>query len=175
MKNKSILGKKRGEAAEKNGSKNGCRTKKTGGLHTFAKFKFAFAAICVLCFSFPFYARSPYRIKGEVSVGADAAFYEYAGIALTFYNASERAVQKFFAVVFLSGRDGESPFTEGNCIVLEWDDCVAPRAVVNAEFDLDDYVFEAPDEAYTIDFLYVSKIEYDDGSVWEDPYGVHAK
>ena len=175
MKNKSILGKKRGEAAEKNGSKNGYRTKKTGGLHTFAKFKFAFAAICVLCFSFPLYARSPYRIKGEVSVGADAAFYEYAGIALIFYNASGRAIRKFFAVVFLSGSDEESPFTEGNCIVLEYDENIAPYAVVNAEFSLDDYISEMPDEAYCIDFLYVSKIEYDDGSVWEDPYGLHAK
>ena len=162
-------------AAEKTGSKNGCRTKKTGGLHVFAKLKFAFAAMCVLCFSFPLYARSPYRIKGEVSVGADAAFYEYAGIALTFYNASGRAVRKFFAVVFLSGSDGESPFTEGNCVTLEYDENIAPRTAVRAEFGLDDYISEVPDEAYQIDFLYVSKIEYDDGSVWEDPYGVYAK
>ena len=175
MKNKSIIGTENVAAAEKTGSTNGYSAKKTGGLHVFAKLKFAFAAMCVLCFSFPLYARSPYRIKGEVSVGADAAFYEYAGIALTFYNASGRAVRKFFAVVFLSGSDEESSFTEGNCIVLEYDENIAPHAAVNAEFSLDDYISEMSDEAYRIDFLYVSKIEYDDGSVWEDPFGLHAK
>ncbi|MGI5107371.1 hypothetical protein H0R94_10155 [Treponema socranskii] len=175
MKNKSMIKAESVTAAEKTGSKNGCRAKKNGGVHVFAKLKFAFAAMCVLCFSFPLYARSPYRIKGEVSVGADAAFYEYAGIALAFYNASGRAVRKFFAVVFLSGSDEESPFTEGNCIVLEYDENIAPYAVVNAEFSLDDYISEMPDEAYCIDFLYVSKIEYDDGSVWEDPFGLYAK
>ena len=175
MKNKSIIGTENVAAAEKTGSTNGYSAKKTGGLHVFAKLKFAFAAMCVLCFSFPLYARSPYRIKGEVSVGADAAFYEYAGIALAFYNASGRAVRKFFAVVFLSGSDEESPFTEGNCVTLEYDENIAPRTAVRAEFGLDDYISEVPDEAYQIDFLYVSKIEYNDGGVWEDPYGVYAK
>ena len=135
MKNKSIIGIERGAAGEKTGSTNGCSAKKTGGLHASAKLKFAFAAMYIICFVFPFYARTPYRIQGEVSVGADAELYEYGYIALTFYNASKRTIRKFFAVVFLSGSDGESPFTEGNCVTLE----------------------------------------YDDGGVWEDPYGVYAK
>ena len=175
MKNKSIIGIERGAADEKTGSTNGCSAKKTGGLHASAKLKFAFAAMYIICFVFPFYAHTPYRIQGEVSVGADAELYEYGYIALTFYNASKRTVRKFFAVVVLSGSDGESPFTEGNCVTFEYDENIAPHAVVNAEFSLDDYISEMPDEAYCIDFLYVSKIEYDDGSVWEDPYSLHAK
>ena len=164
MKNKSMLGRKIGVASEK-----------AGRFCAFAKSKSAFAAMCFLCFALPLYARTPYRIHGEVSVGADAELYEYAGIALTFYNASGRTVRRFSVVVFLSGSDRESPFTEGNCITLECDDCVAPYAAVNAKFRLDDYIFEAPDEAYRIDFLYVSKIEYDDSGIWEDPYGIYAK
>ena len=175
MKNKSIIGIERGAAGEKTGSTNGCSAKKTGGLHVSAKLKFAFAAMYIICFVFPFYARTPYRIQGEVSVGADAELYEYGYIALTFYNASKRTIRKFFAVVFLSGSDGESPFTEGNCVTLEYDENIAPRTAVRAEFGLDDYISEVPDEAYQIDFLYVSRIEYDDGGVWEDPYGVYAK
>ena len=131
--------------------------------------------ICILCFAFPLYARTPYLIKGEVSVGEDTAFYEYGCVALTFYNASGRTVRKFFAVVFLSESDGTSPFTGTNCITLECDEIAAPHAVVNARFSLDDYISEMQDEAYHIDFLYVSKIEYEDGGVWEDPYGVYAK
>ena len=175
MKNKSIIGIERGAADEKTGSTNGCSAKKTGGLHVFAKSKFVFAAMCVLCFALPLYAHTPYRIQGEVSVGADAELYEYGYIALRFYNASKRTVRKFFVVVFLSGSDGESPFTEGNCVTFEYDENIAPRTAVRAEFGLDDYISEVPDEAYQIDFLYVSKIEYDDGGVWEDPYGVYAK
>ena len=100
MKNKSIIGIERGAADEKTGSTNGCSAKKTGGLHVSAKLKFAFAAMYIICFVFPFYARTPYRIQGEVSVGADAELYEYGYIALTFYNASKRTIRKFFAVVF---------------------------------------------------------------------------
>ena len=175
MKNKSIIGTESVAAAEKTGSKNGCSVKETDGLHVFAKLKFAFAAMYIICFVFPFYAHTPYRIQGEVSVGADAELYEYGYIALTFFNASKRTIRKFFAVVFLSGSDGESPFTEGNCVTLEYDENIAPRTTVRAEFGLDDYISEVPDEAYQIDFLYVSRIEYDDGGVWEDPYGVYAK
>ncbi|MFC2280970.1 MAG: hypothetical protein ACFNLN_05275 [Treponema socranskii subsp. buccale] len=164
MKNKSMLGRKIGVASEK--AERFC---------AFAKSKSAFAAMCFLCFALPLYARTPYRIHGEVSVGADAELYEYAGIALTFYNASGRTVRRFSVVVFLSGSDGESPFTEGNCVTLEYDENIAPRTAVRAEFGLDDYISEVPDEAYQIDFLYVSRIEYDDGGVWEDPYGVYAK
>ena len=174
MKNKSIIGIERGAADEKTGSTNGCSTKKTGGLHASAKLKFAFAAMYIICFTFPFYARTPYRIQGEVSVGADAELYEYGYIALTFYNASKRTIRKFFVVVFLSGSDEMISFSNENRIVFECDESVAPRTAVRAEFGLDDYISEVPDEAYQIDFLYVSKIEYDDGGVWEDPYGVHA-
>ena len=109
-----------------------------------------------------------------MSVGEDTELYEYAGIKLTFYNASGRTVRKFFAVVFLSESDGTSPFMGTNCITLECGEIAAPHAVVNARFSLDDYISEASDEGYLIDFLYVSKIEYEDGEVWEDPYGVYA-
>lgn len=174
MKNKSIIGTESVAAAEKTGSTNGYSAKKTGGLHVFAKLKFAFAAMCVLCFALPLYAHTPYRIKGEVSVGTDTAFYEYTGIVLTFYNTSRRTVRKFFVVVFLSGSDEMISFSNENRIVFECDENVAPRTAVRTEFGLDDYISEMQDETYHIDFLYVSKIEYDDGGVWEDPYGVHA-
>ena len=130
--------------------------------------------ICILCFAFPLHARTPYRIKGEVSVGENTAFYEYGCVALTFYNASKRTVRKFFVVVFLNGNDETISFSNENPIVFECDENVAPRTAVRAEFSLDDLISEMPDEACQIDFLYVSKIEYDDGGVWEDPYGVHA-
>ena len=130
--------------------------------------------ICILCFAFPLYARTPYHIKGEVSVGEDTAFYEYGCVALTFYNASKRTVRKFFVVVFLNGNDEMISFSNENPIVFECDENVAPRTAVRTEFSLDDLISEMPDEACQIDFLYVSKIEYDDGGVWEDPYGVHA-
>ena len=163
MKSRSTIGAESGTAAEK-----------TGIFRISAKSKYALAAICFLCCAIPLYARTPYRIKGEVSVGEDTELYEYAGIKLTFYNASGRTVRKFFAVVFLSESDGTSPFTGTNCITLECDEIAAPHAVVNARFSLDDYISEASDEGYLIDFLYVSKIEYEDGEVWEGPYGVYA-
>ena len=175
MKNKSIVRAESGTAVEKTGSKNGYSVKKNGGLHAAAKSKFAFAAMCVLYFAFPLYARTPYRIQGEVSVDADTGLYEYGCVALTFYNASKRTVRKFFVVVFLNGNDEMISFSNENRIVFECDESVAPRTAVRTEFGLDDHISEMQDEAYRIDFLYVSKIEYEDGGVWEDPFGVYAK
>ena len=175
MKDKLIIGAKSVTAVEKAGSKNGCRAKKSAGLHTSAKSKFAFAVLYLFCFTLPIHALAPYRIKGEVSAGSDTAFYEYGCVALTFYNASKRTVRKFSVVVFLSGNDEMISFSNENPIVLECDENVAPRTAVRREFGLDDYISEMQDEACQIDFLYVSKIEYDDGGVWEDPYGVYAK
>ena len=31
-----------------------------------------------------------------------------------------------------------------------------------------------PEDYLIIDYLYLSKIEYEDGTVWEDPYGLIA-
>ena len=58
MKNKSIIGTESVAAAEKTGSKNGCSVKETDGLYVFAKLKFAFAAMCVLCFALPHKSRN---------------------------------------------------------------------------------------------------------------------
>ena len=39
---------------------------------------------------------------------------------------------------------------------------------------LDSYMASVPQSQLRIDYLFVSKICYDDGSVWEDPYGLAA-
>lgn len=175
MKNKLIIGAESGTALEKVGSKNGCRAKKSTGLHASAKSKVALGVLCLFCFALPIHALAPYRIKGEVSDSADTAYYEYGCVALTFYNKSKRAVRKFFVVVFISGNDEMAVSSNENRILFECDKNVAARTAVRAEFSLDDYVFEAVDETYQIDFLYVSRIEYEDGGVWEDPHGIYAK
>ena len=37
-----------------------------------------------------------------------------------------------------------------------------------------DSMNQFPEEALYVDYLYVSRIEYEDGSLWEDPFGLTA-
>ncbi len=115
----------------------------------------------------------PYAItEPECKIGKVDGFHEFAGIHFVFYNNTEKHVTgfRFSCVVFDS--DGESsPLIGSNVISARSLETISAHEGENIIFSLDPYISEIPTEAYVIDFFYVTKIEYSDGSVWDDPYG----
>lgn len=116
----------------------------------------------------------PYLAGGEFVLASSDTDFEAAGIDLYFYNKSEKPVLEFTVVFYLFDEDGEPIGTGKNNIVLTIQKEIDGMSVFQETLDLDRYFGIVPDVQYTVDFLYISKIVYGDGSTWKDPLGLMA-
>lgn len=116
----------------------------------------------------------PYLVNGEVRITTDADEFELAGFDLYFLNKSEKRIESFTIVFYLFDEDGE-PVSNGRCnFVLSIKKTVDAGDSMETCISLDSYLQEIPEYSYEVDYLYVSKINYEDGSVWDDPLGLYA-
>ena len=114
---------------------------------------------------------TPYQISGEFVMEEDSEKYKNAGFEFNFTNMSTKRVKSFTLVFFLFDEDGEPPLGVKNNIVLSITRTVESGQTVEGCISLDKYIYTIPEYPYEIDYLYVSQINYDDGSVWKDPLG----
>ena len=115
----------------------------------------------------------PYLIGGEMVMEASTD-YELAGFDFTFVNKSEKAIKSFTFIFFIYDQDGNIPAVGRNNLVINLNASLESGEVLKTCIPLDDYLYEIPEDVYQIDYLYVSKIIYQDGSEWTDPLGVKA-
>ncbi len=113
----------------------------------------------------------PYLVSAEM-VMEDSVDYEIAGLNLFVMNKSEKEIKNFTLVFFLFDQDGNPPEYMKNSLVLSINSQIDPGEALQTCLSLDPYVYAVPEESYIVDFLYLSKITYTDGSVWSDPYGL---
>jgi hypothetical protein len=118
--------------------------------------------------------KRPYYIQGEVSISSDTGDFKYAGINITFYNNAEKDIKKIVLVLFLFDPDDSSTFSGDNRIDSEYTKNISSLSTAEFCISLDDYITAVPDNPCQIDCLYAGRIEYEDGTVWEDPYGIYA-
>lgn len=147
------------------------------------KLKSVFAALtafaCLTClfsscvtagaFSCPYTVTSP---RVELSSPEDSR--SLAGMRLSFFNGADKTVESLTLSFMLYDSDGSNPFLGSNCIVAKCGQEVPPFSDIELVVELDPYISAVPDEPYTVDYLYVREIRYDDGSVWSDPYGMYS-
>ncbi len=114
--------------------------------------------------------RAPYAVSGEMRLGSSVG-YTTAGFDFLFCNRAEKNVTGFTVVFALFDSDGDPPFFGADYMTQTFRCILSPQE--NAEFavSLDSYLDDVPDEPYLTDYLYAARIEYEDGSVWEDPFG----
>ena len=133
-----------------------------------------FLLIC----SFSFFACSafsaekvPYNIEGNLEMD-ESEDYEIAGLNLYFYNRSERTVKEFTIVFYVFDADGEpASFCRSN-ISFSVKKTIPAQEAIDVCLSLDSFFIYVPDEYCTADYMYVSRILYEDGSVWQDPFGL---
>ncbi len=115
----------------------------------------------------------PYAVtEPECVIGKVDGIHEFVGLHFTFYNNSEKSINKLkFSFIVFDSTGESSPFIGSNILTANYTDSIAPSESHDVVFSLDSYTSEIPTEPYIIDFFYITKIEYDDGSDWSDPYG----
>lgn len=138
------------------------------------KNNFLFLVICIFLLSAcEMIAREnyPYLVYGEM-VMDDSADYEVAGLNLMVKNKSEKEIDSFTIVFFLFDEDGNPPDCIKNSLVFTIEAQIDPNEVLETCICLDNYLYSIPQEAYQVDYMYLSKISYSDGSIWSDPLGM---
>ena len=116
--------------------------------------------------------RVPYTVSGEFTLDENPSVYEMCGINVFFQNDADVEVEEFTIVFFLFDSDGEPVSTGKNNISIRVEEKVFPKESYNCCLSLDDYMYLEPAEDFYVDYMYVSKILYSDGSVWDDPFGM---
>lgn len=109
----------------------------------------------------------PYRISGEL---------DYSGIDINlrywFFNNTNKNIRTFTIVFYIFDEDGNPPINSRNNVILEENKFVEYYSNLSKKINLNDYFDMDSDKEYSLDYLYVSKIEFADGTVWSDPFGM---
>ena len=115
----------------------------------------------------------PYALSAKMVTDASSV-YEVAGIDFSFLNRECKPVKSFTMVFFMYDEDGNSPGIGNNGVKLEVVVDVAAGEWEEDLISIDRFLYEIPDTPYQLDYLYVSRIVYEDGSEWSDPFGMYA-
>jgi hypothetical protein len=117
----------------------------------------------------------PFVITTPVSeLGNTSSDFTYAGISFSFMNTSDKTVSSITASFMLFDTSIQTnPFIGSNIFEIEMLTLILPGENKNIILSLDTFIHIAPSAPYHIDYFYISRIEYTDGSVWEDRFGTY--
>ena len=111
--------------------------------------------------------KAPYLLSGEMKKnvkGLENAF-EYE-----MKNLSDKTICEYQLILSLFDYDGE-PALQGDYVTLDVKEKIQAGNYSKNEIDLSPYLFENPEDVYLIDYFYASRVVFDDGTVFEDPFG----
>lgn len=135
----------------------------------FIVFAVSFFAGC----SSSLYARNnvPYVIGAEMVMDESDDF-EIAGLDFQFLNKSKKNIEEITLVFCMVDEYGNPVSTGKSNMVIKVGVEISAGEYFEGTISMDKYLYEIPEEPYQIDFLYVSRIVYEDKSVWTDPFGL---
>ena len=118
--------------------------------------------------------RIPYSVSADFVMEENSDDYKICGADILFYNNSDITVKEFVIAFYLFDSEGEPAQSCSSLLTFDIEKEIEGGELFKFCLSLDSYMTVIPQELLEIDYLYVSKIIYDDGSVWEDPYGLVA-
>ncbi|MBO4532674.1 MAG: hypothetical protein J5726_03145 [Treponema sp.] len=110
----------------------------------------------------------PYEVNGLITDDKEPGF------SGRFTNQTEKAIKSFTVVFNVCNKDGEAVVAQRDNVVYECKDNVQPLAACDFSFGLTEYLQEDSRKAKKLkyEYLYVSQIVYQDGTIWMDPFGL---
>jgi hypothetical protein len=107
-------------------------------------------------------------------VGERSGHYQVAGIEFFVLNVSDTAISEItVSFALFDAQTGKNPLTGSNKFSLTLRRVIAAHEKKEMIIPLDGYLYLAPPQPFVVDFFYIAKIVYVDGSVWTDPYGLY--
>jgi hypothetical protein len=117
----------------------------------------------------------PFAVSKPVSaVGKKTDYYAFAGVEFTYLNTSSKTVSSVsVSFMVFDAATKKSPFIGSNIVKTTFDGEIQRGESKYFIVPLDSYLYAAPSEPYLIDFFYIPKVAFADGSAWEDRGGVY--
>jgi hypothetical protein len=117
----------------------------------------------------------PYVVtEKKVKVCENAGVHQFAGAYFTVCNTAEKAISELCVSFCLYDEDGNASALGSNCICGTYARNIAPHDKAQIIVSLDEAVGGVLQETYQLDYVYLKKIVYEDGSVWNDEWGMYA-
>lgn len=99
----------------------------------------------------------------------------YAYAVFEFYNDTGLAVEAVSCSLRIYDEDNAQTLNADNIVTACASAGVPARSKKEIFISLDDVLYDEGAGTYTAERFYISRIEYADGSVWEDTWGIHAR
>ena len=116
----------------------------------------------------------PYVISGKFVMEDNSSDYSICGTEIYLLNKSQKEVKTVNIIFYLFDKDGEPACECRNKISVEIERELSAGEDCTFCISLDSYMNSIPEEFLLVDYLYIARIEYEDGSLWEDPFGLVA-
>ncbi len=100
--------------------------------------------------------------------------FNYAGVSFECHNTgSQKIVSMEVSFIVFTDEKGGNPFYGSNVLNASIGLNLAPASSAVCEISLDSRLAEIPETAFVIDCFYITKLTWEDGSEWADPYGLY--
>lgn len=119
---------------------------------------------------------SPPYVIGPLhcSLGERKSYYLVAGLEFDFWNISQKDIVEIETSGVVFDRDTEAnPFVGTNVISSVFSGRIPANTKHTLILPLDQYIYHVPVKPYIIDYFYIKKILYSDGSIWVDCSGAY--
>ena len=112
---------------------------------------------------------NPYFVgEAKVFVGEEKGVFSFAGAYIDFYNNSQKNISSVDFSFCLYDKNGASVGFSGNMIESSFSKRIEGESSKTFIVNLDKVLGPYTDSEYKIDFVRIKKIEYEDGSIWEN-------
>lgn len=126
--------------------------------------------IFVSCSTFGQTFERPYLIKGEMIVD-ESSYDEYASLEIEFFNKENKKIESFNISCLFFDEEGNTALWGNSRFTAEIKIDVPAGEKITANFCLDPYLSEIPEKPYQVEYLFVTSILYEDGTIWKDSLG----
>ena len=97
------------------------------------------------------------------------------GVFFDFYNKSEKEIVFIQACMNVFDKKTSEPAFEGSVGFLSGAPCILKsREKKNLCIPLDDYLCQMENQSFVVDNFFITRIEYADGTFWQDTIGVYS-
>lgn len=114
----------------------------------------------------------PYVLSGEFVMEENSTDYSICGVDFYLLNKSEKEIKTINIIFFLFDQDGEPASECRSKVLVEVEKSLAGGESCSFCLSLDSFMNSVPSSPLMVDYLYLGKIVYEDGTEWNDPYGL---
>lgn len=112
--------------------------------------------------------------KASCVLTSQSGSFEHAGVTFRCRNTGDRQMVSLeVSFIVFSDASGGNPLYGSNVVTAEVAAVLQPGQTGTFEISLDDQLAYLPDRPFVIDYFYVRKVTFDDGTVWTDMYGLY--